>query len=221
MSHRDAVETYEQDGLTAYLYQDSDASNPREDVDNFGRMVCCHRNYKLSDEPDCLYNGKKHTETFDEPSDFQAWWEENGKGGAILPLYLYDHSGITMSTGSFGDVWDSGQVGYIYATRRMILENWNRKHVTKKLREQADALLKAEVETYDQYLTGDVYGYQIEDGDGKHLDSCWGFFGHKYAEEEAKARLADAVTNAKIEHTAALSREADASGDVPMQTEVA
>ncbi len=38
---------------------------------------------------------------------------------AILPLYLYDHSGISMSTGSFlgravHAEWDSGQVGYIY-----------------------------------------------------------------------------------------------------------
>lgn len=33
---------------------------------------------------------------------------------AILPLYLYDHSGLTMSTSDFGDRWDSGCVGFIY-----------------------------------------------------------------------------------------------------------
>lgn len=33
---------------------------------------------------------------------------------AILPLYLYDHSGLTMSTNDFGDRWDSGCVGFIY-----------------------------------------------------------------------------------------------------------
>ena len=35
-------------------------------------------------------------------------------------LYLYDHSGITMSTGSFCDSWDSGQVGFIYVTKEDI-----------------------------------------------------------------------------------------------------
>lgn len=33
---------------------------------------------------------------------------------AILPLYLYDHSGLAMSTNDFGDHWDSGCVGFIY-----------------------------------------------------------------------------------------------------------
>lgn len=33
---------------------------------------------------------------------------------AILSLYLYDHSGLTMSTSDFGDRWDSGCVGFIY-----------------------------------------------------------------------------------------------------------
>lgn len=36
----------------------------------------------------------------------------------ILPLWLYDHSGISISCGErtypYNDPWDSGQVGYIY-----------------------------------------------------------------------------------------------------------
>lgn len=35
----------------------------------------------------------------------------------ILPLYLYDHSGITISTVPFSCPWDSGQVGWIYAPK--------------------------------------------------------------------------------------------------------
>ena len=35
----------------------------------------------------------------------------------ILPLYLYDHSGITISTGPFSCPWDSGQVGWIKAPK--------------------------------------------------------------------------------------------------------
>ncbi len=46
---------------------------------------------------------------------------------AILPLYLYDHSGISISTGSFVGrahhaEWDSGQVGYIYLDKKTAME---------------------------------------------------------------------------------------------------
>ena len=40
----------------------------------------------------------------------------------ILPLFLYDHSGITMSTGPFSCPWDSGQVGWIYAPKQKFIE---------------------------------------------------------------------------------------------------
>ena len=41
----------------------------------------------------------------------------------VLPLYLYDHSGITMScdlTYPYNDRWDSGQVGWIYASHQRV-----------------------------------------------------------------------------------------------------
>ena len=41
---------------------------------------------------------------------------EQMDGMVILPLYLYDHSGITMNTCGFSCPWDSGQVGWIYAS---------------------------------------------------------------------------------------------------------
>lgn len=30
----------------------------------------------------------------------------------ILPVYCYEHSGMTIKTGPFGDPWDSGQAGW-------------------------------------------------------------------------------------------------------------
>lgn len=116
----------------------------------------------------------------------------------VLPLFLYDHSGITMSTGKFSCPWDSGQVGWIYVSHDEIKDNWSVKSVTdqvdykdgqptKSALERAEDLLKGEVETYDQYLTGQVYGYIIETPDEENADSCWGFFGLDYVREEAEA----------------------------------
>jgi hypothetical protein len=127
----------------------------------------------------------------------------------MLPLYLFDHSGISMSTGSFGDPWDSGQVGWIYMDRKTAIENWGKAKLTKAVRAQALESLKSEVEVYDQFLTGDVYGYVVEDEDGAEVDSCWGFFGLDYCRAEA--------VSAADSH---LAREAQnletVAGDIPM-----
>ena len=158
------------------IYMDTDPLNPRTEWDNFGHMVCFHNRYDLGDED---------KQGIDE--EYISGWDEmrtyliTKKGAAvILPLYLYDHSGITMRTHSFNDRWDSGQVGFIYATRKDILENWTQtkpKNLTKDLKQKAYDLLKAEVGEYDDYLTGNVYGYILEDENGEEICSCWGYAG--------------------------------------------
>jgi hypothetical protein len=92
----------------------------------------------------------------------------------ILPLYLYDHSGITISTGRFSCPWDSGQVGFIYCTMEKARTEWN--GTDEEIRKQAEDYLKLEVETYDNFLTGTVAGFIAEDPDGEEIDSCWGFY---------------------------------------------
>ena len=108
-----------------------------------------------------------------------------------LPLYLYDHSGITMSTGSFGCPWDSGQVGFIFIPRTVAAENWNGDDKPfpqirstamgdrefASLEELVHFYMRSDVEVYDQYLTGDVYGFVLLDEEGEQEDSCWGFYG--------------------------------------------
>ena len=54
-------------------------------------------------------------------------------------------------------------------------------------------LMDAEVESYNDYLTGNVWGYEIVDEDGDILESCWGFVGDpEYCEEEMR-RTAEAL----------------------------
>jgi hypothetical protein len=102
-----------------------------------------------------------------------------------LPLYLYDHSGITMNTSGFHCPWDSGQVGWIYVSREDALKEYSRKRMSGKLRDKVEQVLRGEVEVYDQYLRGDVYGYVVKMKD-KTEDSCWGFYGMDYCLEEAR-----------------------------------
>jgi len=99
------LKSVEYKGYSIRIEPDDSAESPRTSCDNLGHMVCWHRRYSLGD---------KHE--FKEPADFREFL--NGQEGVIyLPRFLYDHSGITMSTGPFSCPWDSGQVGFIYATR--------------------------------------------------------------------------------------------------------
>jgi len=95
---------------------------------------------------------------------------------AILPLYLYDHSGITMNTTGFHCPWDSGQVGFIYASFENIRREYGVERISARLSEQVINQLRSEVATYDNYLRGNVYGFVVEKN-GEELDSCWGFLG--------------------------------------------
>lgn len=97
----------------------------------------------------------------------------------ILPLFLYDHSGITMNTRGFSYPWDSGQVGFIYCTKERAVQEWGE----EEWRDRAIALLESEVEEYDKYLRGDVCGWQALD------DSCWGYYDKSIAIDDAKAAI--------------------------------
>jgi len=98
----------------------------------------------------------------------------------MLPLYLMDHSGITMSVGPFGCPWDSRQVGWIYATpadAELAGMCWDTEQIIK--------VLTDEVQTYARYLEGGSWGYVMEVGEECDLgyihweqqDSCYGFYG--------------------------------------------
>lgn len=94
----------------------------------------------------------------------------------LLPLHLYDHSGITMNTTGFSCPWDSGQVGWIYATKDAVVKEYGGDGLTPENREKAETLMQGEVEYYDHYLRGDCYGFELYK-DGVEEDSCWGFIG--------------------------------------------
>jgi len=153
-------------GNTVKVFYDQDSKNPRKDFfNNLGTMLCWHRRYDLGDEHN--YEVPENIEAFKKKLDARIF----------LPLYLYDHSGQTISTKPFGCRWDSGQVGFIYVSRKKLLEEYGGKRVTKKMLETAEKVILAEVELYDSYIRGDVYGFKEYDADGKEVDSGYGFYG--------------------------------------------
>lgn len=169
-----AVKSVElKDGNVLELHHDSDPSSPRDD-DNLGIVAVFHNRYDFGDSVDF------------SADDFSGWdeMEEHIKKTyrpvAILPIYMYDHSGITIKTTPFSCGWDSGQVGFTWTTNKQIdqfgcgIQN----HETWPMYvERLEDYLRAELDTLDTYVRGEIYGFQIKDEEGEIVDSCWGFYG--------------------------------------------
>jgi len=107
----------------------------------------------------------------------------------VFLLRAYIHSGVALSLGTeypFNDSWDSGWIGYVLVSKA----EW-----PDPLKARLAAL--AEVETWNQYLSGDIWGYVVEkvescDLGHEHateMDSCWGFYGEETAKEAGEALL--------------------------------
>jgi hypothetical protein len=184
---RETVAEYKlKSGNILKIYPDESADSPR-DWDNLGVMVCFHKRYNLGDKHDY------------REGDYGSWDEvekaiiEKENPVVILPLYLYDHSGIRMKVGSFQGLlsqghahFDSGQVGFIFAPRDKVLKEHGVEKISQSIKETVEKCLQGEVETYDQYLRGDVYGFcvvkpthcdECGNDDEEEVDSCWGFYG--------------------------------------------
>ncbi len=160
--------------------------DPRTAWDNLGTMAYKHRNYTLGEErisdpidwleeklnisPKGIYDNDRLSELEDKFFDKYIGHK----------LYLYEHGGITISTSPFSCRWDSGQVGYIYVSKEKVREEYGIKRVTDKWKDKILSYLDNEVKEFDQYITGDVYAFEVLDEDGDVLDSCCGFFGSDF-----------------------------------------
>lgn len=207
--------TIDYKGHQINIDHDDNTESPRE-WDNLGTMYCNHSRYNLGDEkiPDYYINSGGDSIDIDSVESFTAWRKNEGDNIAIiLPLGLYDHSGITMYIGSSHDRWDGGQVGWIVVTKEQLRKEYSVKRITKSILTKAEAVLRGEVKTFDTYLRGEVVGYSVE-GDLCD-DSCWGFYEEADAIAQAKDAIDYTVEQARKERLAKLKSYIGAG--VPLQ----
>lgn len=193
-----AVETKTYRGYTIKIYQDEMAESPRIEWDNMGTMVLFHSRYELGDK-EHGYNSQDF-KSFDE---LKIQILRDHRDCVILPVYMYDHSGITINTTGFHCPWDSGQVGFIFISLEKARKEYQWLAVTKKRRDFLEVMLRSEVSLYDSFLRGEVYGYKVVSPKGEDLDSCWGFYGG-YEEsglmDEARGNIDWAINEKRKAH---------------------
>ena len=177
------------------LYYDENPIDPREDY-NLSKMVCFHKRYSLGDDHDFK------SDDFDSWDEMEKYITGTEDTLIIKPLYLYDHGGITISTSPFGDRWDSGQVGFVYVRKQDVRDCFSIKRCGQPMKERVDVLLEGEVDTYDKYLQGQVYGYEIgkvsEDGHEEGLERCGGYFDEEQCMYDGRVSLEWFMNNEQV-----------------------
>lgn len=175
--------------------------------------------YPVEDAPEC----SRCENLYRVEPTVQEWLKDN-EAIAAMPLFLLDHSGITMTSGRLvmalddiartdtqssnrfvGDEqgWDTSFVGFIIATEDGINEccGDGEKYRTHEFLEEA---LNGEVKTYATYLEGECFYIRIEDADGDDLADgpIGGFLGTENAEENATEMAERAIQEVEQERTA-------------------
>lgn len=164
-----AITTTDGRKLRLVIEQEQSPEDPRS-WDNLGTMLCCNQYYQLGDcnsnrdtelqlAEICRKYGKSDEEidemTFSE--EIQFILDQDDVCG--LPLWIYDHSGISMSTGKQCS-WDSSFVGLIFVEKDFYLAQTCLKD-EEGWKEKAKETLKGEVETYSDFLEGNVYMWTL------------------------------------------------------------
>ena len=176
----DTIETIKYKGYTIQIEYDTDSNSPRE-WDNLGTMCLFHRHRNLPNESSL---SMEEAQGLDHRTNL------------ILPVYGYEHGGLSISTGKFFHNWDSGQLGVIYVSHERIKQEYKDVPFEEAL-EKAKGILENEVKIYNQYLTGEVFAYVTLDKLGEIVDSCCGFYDMEGCVNRAKDAI-DSIVERKV-----------------------
>jgi hypothetical protein len=157
----DLINVTEYQGHKINVYQDCEAESPDTWNDEELFLIYDHRQFSI------------FRKGFDPKAVFESMkmGKKLYKGFYVFRVYAYIHSGVALSLGNntypFTDRFDVSFSGFALVKRS------EGSYTQEQASKEAEGLVK----TWNQYLSGDVYGYAVEDLNGKKVDSCWGFYG--------------------------------------------
>ncbi len=118
---------------------------------------------------------------------------------ATLPISMYEHSGISIwlgSTDGHPDArWDCSSIGFAYIEKATAEKEMPQRILTDEQKSDwkqfAYDMMESEMKTYSKFVSGEIYGYIIEDEYGEEgsdvdLCGCWGFYDKDDMLEQAK-----------------------------------
>jgi len=210
---RDAVEVKDFKGYKINIYQDDCNDSPADWGDDNLFLVAYHRDFSV--EGIRVYNKlpegvkrdpkdkghllieKSAAVAFarNEPDGYD---KELFKKYHVFGLEAYIHSGVVLALSQEGNFcdrqWDVSQLGLVFVAKK----EW-------RIREKAKQAARGLIETWNDNLSGNVYGYMIEHPDGQESGGCWGYYGDpdksglvNYAQAEIESALKEDAEKNKI-----------------------
>lgn len=191
------IKTINHRGFDIKIYQDPEPESPESWDDEYGFLIYDHRDFitaphgmKPSESYDifeCFADGKKTYQI----GKIRYW---------IFPVYAYIHGDISLYL-SRRDANRFEPTGFDTSFKGFVLINknfpqfWN----FDEAYETAHEILKI----WNQYLRGEVYGYQSS------VNSCWGYYGDegmRQAIDEAKGEIDEYIKEKMKEQAQKLKR---------------
>lgn len=207
MSYEEPIEVKDKNGLRIELWYDEHPLNPREEWLNCTNIFGFHKRYQIGDEHPYQRND------FNSYGEIRDQLEQDYDILMIKPLYIMDHSQVSVSTSPYRSRWDSGQVGWVFVSQDKVDEMG----IENPDEERLEKIIESEVETLDSYINGQVFRYKVTDKQtGEFIDACHGFYDEADALDQAKGiveRELEKRREARQEKLKALIEN-----DVPFQT---
>jgi hypothetical protein len=186
----DPIQTIQYKGYTINIDYDPSPESPREWC-TLGTIYSNSRRYS----PDGHGIEELIEAVGGNPDDSVIPWDLIGKKYYYLKVWMYEHSGVAISTGESnpwgGDymAWDSGLLGVIAVKKTDACKEYGKKRACKSVQERAEKCMEGEIEALNTFASGQIYGYTVEDENGEEVDSCWGFYDIDEAISEAKGYI--------------------------------
>jgi len=140
-------------GFTATISQDPDYPDPMRETDAPDVFATWHRRYAFGDDASARWSREEYRKA------------NIGQHDLVLDVYMYDHSGVVFSHSPFADKWDSGWLGWHWISQEAIIRDF-----TGDV-ELAKKWLKARLEVFNNYVSGDVWEVVTTDPRGEEVDS--------------------------------------------------
>lgn len=182
------LETREEHGYTITIESDEDCRSPRDDASPGCALVLSHSRYNFPNDAEIVFDW------FEGWAAIGAYLRREHGALVTVPVWMLDHSSITMRSGDsnpFRDPWDSGRIGTGYVTPQIWADcqgtEWTGSPEQVALARQ---MIAAAVQVYGEYVNGECYAYTITDAEGEQVADCCGYIGDDAVNEAAGEALA-------------------------------
>lgn len=168
-------------------------SSPRK-WSNLGYFITCDRNdYSPDKHPEyeeiIKETGQKARSQEEHIKMIKKAIQATGeKVLAIYPISKYEHSGVAYSLGT--------KHGFDYSNNGFYIVTETSQKEIGTPKKSFEKVIKEELDIYNAYANGEVYGYTLYDEQGNDIDSCWEF----YSIDEIKEHLPSEWKNEELEN---------------------